>query len=132
MAGLEHPLVWRPSGNLIAATQRFGFEGGGAGREGRHDVIFFERNGLRHGEFSLRVDQLGVKGKGVDLERDRKWGYKVRELAWNSDSNVLAIWIEGDGGDIGKAFIFDPEFQLIDNSSILDDRKLSLVSLRFF
>ena len=100
VAGLEHPLVWRPSGNLIVGTQRFGFEGGGAGSEGRHDVIFFERNGLRHGEFTLR--QIGMKDKGIDHER--RWGYKVRELAWNSDSNVLAIWIEGDDGDIGKAF----------------------------
>ena len=126
VAGLEHPLVWRPSGNLIVGTQRFGFEGGGVGREGRHDVIFFERNGLRHGEFTLRVDQIGVKGKGVD--NGRKWGYKVRELAWNSDSNVLAIWIEGDDGDIGKVFIYSRTVsQLIGNSSILDDRKLSLV-----
>lgn len=92
--GLEHPLVWRPSGNLIVSTQRFGYDGGGAGREGRHDVIFFERNGLRHGEFSLKAEQLSVKGN------DSKWGYKVRELAWNSDSTVLAIWIEGDKGDV--------------------------------
>lgn len=135
VAGLEHPLIWRPSGNLIVATQRFGFEGGGAGREGRHDVIFFERNGLRHGEFSLNVHQIGVKDKGVDHGHDRRWGYKVRELAWNSDSNVLAIWIEGDGGDISKVScpsILEPWFQLIQNSSILDDRKLSLVSLQRF
>lgn len=84
------------------STQRFGFEGGGAGREGRHDVIFFERNGLRHGEFSLKVDRLSVKGKRPDDGRDRKWGYKVRELAWNSDSTVLAVWVEGNDGDIGK------------------------------
>lgn len=102
VAGLEHTLVWRPSGNLIMATQRFGFEGGGAGREGRHDVIFYERNGLRHGEFSLKVDDLTVRGKGPTFSTDRRWGYKVRELAWNSDSNVLAAWIEGDEGDVGK------------------------------
>ena len=135
VAGLEHPLVWKPSGNLIVGTQRFGFEGGGAGREGRHDVIFFERNGLRHGEFSLRVDQIGVKGDDIDHGRIRRWGYKVRELAWSSDSNVLAIWIEGDDGDIGKvspSSIFEIGFQLIDNSSTLDDRKLSLVSLTIF
>lgn len=103
VAGLEHALVWRPSGNLIMATQRFGFEGGGAGREGRHDIIFYERNGLRHGEFSLKVDNLAVKGKGPTFSADRRWGYKVRELAWNSDSNVLAVWIEGDEGDVGAS-----------------------------
>ncbi|KAF9529755.1 Elongator complex protein 1 [Crepidotus variabilis] len=100
VAGLEHPLVWRPSGNLIASTQRFGFEGGGAGREGRHDIIFFEKNGLRHGEFALKVDKLVVKVQEPQMPQDRKWGYKVRELSWNSDSTVLAIWIEGDIGDL--------------------------------
>ena len=50
VAGLEHTLCWRPSGNLIASTQRFGFDGGGPGKTERHDVVFFERNGLRHGE----------------------------------------------------------------------------------
>ncbi|KAG6918878.1 hypothetical protein DXG01_010942 [Tephrocybe rancida] len=95
VAGLEHTLVWRPSGNLIAGTQRFGFEGGGAGKEGRHDVVFFERNGLRHGEFAIRAaDLAGGKG-GVG-----KWGYRVRELTWSSDSNVLAIWVERDEGDV--------------------------------
>ncbi|KAF8058697.1 pol II transcription elongation factor [Lyophyllum atratum] len=96
VAGLEHPLSWRPSGNLIVGTQRFGFEGGGAGREGRHDVVFFERNGLRHGEYGIRVSDLGSKGGS----EQRKWGYRVRELNWSSDSNVLAIWIDRDDGDI--------------------------------
>jgi len=84
------------------STQRFGFEGGGAGREGRHDVIFFERNGLRHGEFSLHVDQLSMQKKRPDGGRDEQWGYRVRELAWNSDSTVLAVWVEGNDGDVGK------------------------------
>ena len=100
VAGLEHPVVWRPSGNIIVSTQRFGFDGGGAGKEGRHDVVFFERNGLRHGEFSLKVEQLSMKGNDPASAKDRKWGYKVREIAWNSDSSVLAIWIEGDNGDV--------------------------------
>jgi len=106
VAGLEHPLAWRPSGNLIAGTQRFGFEGGGAGREGRHDVVFFEKNGLRHGEFGLREVADGDKeggGSGRPLEdQQRKWGYKVREICWSSDSNVLGVWIERDEGDVGK------------------------------
>ncbi|TFK44978.1 IKI3 family-domain-containing protein [Crucibulum laeve] len=96
--GLEHSLVWRPSGNIIVGTQRFGFEGGGAGREGRHDIVFFERNGLRHGEFTLRVEDLAVK-PGFDAVQLR-WGYKVRELAWSSDSNILAVWIEKHDRDV--------------------------------
>lgn len=104
VAGLEHPLIWRPSGNLIVGTQRFGFEGGGAGREGRHDVVFFERNGLRHGEFGIRANDImgDVKAMGED---GRKWGYKIREVNWSSDSNVLSLWIVHDAGDIGKRHI---------------------------
>ncbi|KAH8994552.1 Elongator complex protein 1 [Lactarius akahatsu] len=90
--GLEHPLSWRPSGNLIVSTQRFGtFPGGGKGREGRHDVVFFENNGLRHGEH-LALAKPTVK--------DGKWGYKVKEVCWSADSNVLLVWIEEDAVDI--------------------------------
>lgn len=100
VAGLEHPLSWRPSGNLIACVQRFGtFPGGGKGREGRHDVVFFEKNGLRHGEFGLRHGALGV---GPSDSKERKWGYKVKEVCWSADSNVLLVWIEEDDGDTGK------------------------------
>ncbi|KAJ3564648.1 hypothetical protein NP233_g8162 [Leucocoprinus birnbaumii] len=98
--GLEHTLVWRPSGNLIVATQRFGFEGGGAGRPERHDVVFFERNGLRHGDFGLRMSDISGKFKGADSTDERKWGYRVKDAAWSSDSNILSVWIEHDEGDI--------------------------------
>lgn len=68
--GMEGALSWRPVGNLIAGVQR---------KMSSVNVVFFERNGLRHGEFSLRapldrdlaVDQIG--------------------LEWNSDSTVLAV-----------------------------------------
>jgi elongator complex protein 1 len=98
--GLEHPLAWRPSGNLIAATQRFAFDGGGAGVEGRHDIVFFEKNGLQHGQFELRPKEFMANAKGKDVST-RQWGYRVRELSWSSDSNVLCIWIERDDGDLG-------------------------------
>ncbi|KAJ2850062.1 putative elongator complex protein 1, partial [Coemansia erecta] len=62
---LEHPLAWKPSGRLIAATEKL---------EHRHDVVFFERNGLRHGEFTLRPCTK-----------------RVLDLAWNADSTVLAV-----------------------------------------
>ncbi|KAI8848478.1 IKI3 family-domain-containing protein [Chytridium lagenaria] len=73
---LEHIINWKPSGGLIVGTQRLPH---------RHDVVFFERNGLRHGEFTLR-EPLTTK---------------VVELAFNSDSNVLAIWLDrGDSGHV--------------------------------
>jgi elongator complex protein 1 len=97
--GLEHPLSWRPSGNLIVGAQRFGtFSGGGKGREGRHDIVFFEKNGLRHGEFALRH---GTPGVGPSDAKERRWGYRVKEVCWSADSNVLSVWIEEDAGDSG-------------------------------
>jgi elongator complex protein 1 len=63
VAGLEQHLAWRPSGNLIASVQQ----------SNKHQVIFFEKNGLRHGEFDLRDHG------------------KVSSLEWNADSSLLAI-----------------------------------------
>ncbi|EMP37548.1 Elongator complex protein 1 [Chelonia mydas] len=42
--GLEQALAWKPSGSLIASTQE---------KPNKHDVVFFEKNGLLHGEFTL-------------------------------------------------------------------------------
>lgn len=68
---LESALSWRPSGNLIASVQRL---------DDRMDVIFFERNGLRHGQFTLRLSQeeMNICGSSIIL-------------AWNVDSTVLAV-----------------------------------------
>lgn len=69
--GLESPLSWRPVGNLIAGIQR---------RFDRVDVVFFERNGLRHGEFTLKT---GEKTPSSEL--------KINSMHWNGDSSVLAV-----------------------------------------
>ena len=127
VAGLEHTLAWRPSGNLIAGTQRFGFEGGGAGKKERHDVIFFERNGLRHGEHGLREsgrNATNASGNAI------KWDYKVRELSWSSDSNVMGVWITREEGDVGKLVISIHERcfpELIPYSTTMDNGQLSLL-----
>jgi len=105
VAGLEHTLSWRPSGNLIVSTQRFGFEGGGAGKDGRHDVVFFERNGLRHGEFNLREPWIKTTSDGKV-----NWGYSVREVAWSSDSNILSVWIRGQEKDVGPLRVSPASF----------------------
>ncbi|KAI9664533.1 MAG: hypothetical protein M1821_005979 [Bathelium mastoideum] len=68
---LESSLSWRPEGSLIAGVQRL---------EDRARVVFFERNGLRHGEYDLRLTQ-------AELE---DWG-SVISLRWNVDSTVLAV-----------------------------------------
>uniref|UniRef100_A0A672PJQ9 IkappaB kinase complex-associated protein n=1 Tax=Sinocyclocheilus grahami TaxID=75366 RepID=A0A672PJQ9_SINGR len=64
--GLEQLLCWKPSGSLIASTQR---------HPNKHSVVFMEKNGLLHGDFTLPFGKEQVK---------------VKELLWNSDSTVLA------------------------------------------
>ena len=50
-----------------------------------------ERNGLRHGGFPLR--------EGLDTWRDGR----IRSMAWNCDSEVLAIWVERKNDDVGQS-----------------------------
>lgn len=69
--GLEGALSWRPAGNLITGIQR---------REDNVNVVFFERNGLRHGQFSLRLTTEQVNKASQHIS-----------LSWNSDSTVLAV-----------------------------------------
>lgn len=107
VAGLEHPLAWKPSGEIIASSQRFASAentGMGRGRDFRHDVVFFERNGLRHGEFGLKIGGSSVECHPAKWPRDRMypWGYKLKALMWNSDSSVLSTWIEMEDSDVGK------------------------------
>lgn len=71
--GLEGALSWKPSGQLVGGLQR---------KDEELNVVFFERNGLRHGEFPLRM-------KGAD-ESIRGFS-----LAWNKDSSVLAVAFQG-------------------------------------
>lgn len=72
--GLEPALSWRPAGNLMATIQRL---------PDRLDVIFFERNGLRHGHFTLRPPCGSSTTKSAI------------ELHWNTNSTVLAVVLEG-------------------------------------
>ncbi|NXA41013.1 ELP1 protein, partial [Eudromia elegans] len=70
VSGLEQALAWKPSGSLMASTQE---------KPNRHDVVFLEKNGLLHGEFTLPFQKGQVK---------------VKELLWNADSTILAVWLE--------------------------------------
>jgi elongator complex protein 1 len=65
------------------------------GRQGRHDVVFFERNGLRRLEF----DGQWIK-QGESIGKDDPWSYKVKDMSWSCDSNILAIWISREGIDV--------------------------------
>lgn len=69
--GLVGALSWRPAGNLLAGIQRL---------SDCVRVVFFERNGLRHGQFDLRLNH----------EELSTWGSQIF-LNWNVDSSVLAV-----------------------------------------
>ena len=69
--GLVGALSWRPAGNLLAGIQRL---------NDHIDVVFFERNGLRHGQFSLRLTENEITDSAADVS-----------LKWNVDSSVLAV-----------------------------------------
>ncbi|KAF2833535.1 elongator complex protein 1 [Ophiobolus disseminans] len=73
--GLEGALSWRPSGNLIASIRR---------SNDKVEVVFFERNGLRHGQFDLRFTSEELQASTTPLTLD-----------WNSDSSVLAASYPG-------------------------------------
>ncbi len=105
--GLEHPLSWNSTGSLIASTQRFGSNnsesGLGAGREGRHDVIFFERNGLRRNGFEIvSSGRPPASSTTIDEGHMMRWKYRIIELSWSSDSSILAVWIRSEISDVGK------------------------------
>ncbi|KAG5513707.1 hypothetical protein PMAC_000745 [Pneumocystis sp. 'macacae'] len=67
---LESLLAWKPSGSVIASIQR---------KPKELDVIFFERNGLRHGEFSLKSSLSSEES--------------ILDIQWNSDSSLLSILV---------------------------------------
>lgn len=71
--GLEGALSWRPSGNLIAGVQRLADQ---------VDIVFFERNGLRHGQFTIQIPH------------DTKGAVEEVALEWNSDSTVLSVLLK--------------------------------------
>lgn len=64
--GLEANLSWRPSGNLIATTQKL---------PEKYLVSFFEKNGLKHGEFVIPVNSTTT----------------VEDIFWSSDSEILTL-----------------------------------------
>ena len=66
---------FRPSGSIIASTQL---------KPHRSDVVFFERNGLQHGEFTFQVPPTDAY---------------IKELLWSADSSVLCAWCRHRDGE---------------------------------
>ena len=68
----ESVVSWKPTGAIICSVQKL---------PSARQCIFFEKNGLRHGEFTLRREE------------------RVIDLQWNCDSTVLAA-VYTDGVDL--------------------------------
>lgn len=120
--GLSHVATMKPTGNLYATSQRFeeGERSSSAtyarGRSGRHDITFFERNGLKRGGFSLREEGgATVDGRegGITepplLDKDAKeraartsWSrpHEIVDVKWNSDGSCLAVHLRSDTTDV--------------------------------
>eukprot|EP01125_Pyxidicula_operculata_P018495 TRINITY_DN6566_c0_g1_i2.p1 TRINITY_DN6566_c0_g1~~TRINITY_DN6566_c0_g1_i2.p1 ORF type:complete len:1271 (+),score=281.73 TRINITY_DN6566_c0_g1_i2:37-3849(+) len=64
-------ISWRPSGELIASTQQL---------PNKLQIVFYERNGLRHREFPLREKCT------------------VEDIKWNSSSDILSTVIKTEDG----------------------------------
>ncbi|CAI5759257.1 unnamed protein product [Candida verbasci] len=73
--GLEHTLSWKPQGALIASTQRHTEIENGEEFEAL-DLVFYERNGLRHGEFNTRLNP----------EKE-----VIQSVTWSCDSEILLL-----------------------------------------
>ena len=78
--GLSPLLSWRPSGNLLTSTERRRI-----GRTVKHEVVFFERNGLRHGEFLLR--QVEEDGGPVVKREEKSEPRKARKRKEEDDED---------------------------------------------
>lgn len=120
--GLSHTVAMKPVGNLYATSQRFDPAAPPAagshatGRANRHDVVFFERNGLRRGGFSLREDSGamvdGSEGgptevplmdaAAKDREMESTWSrqHEIVDLKWNCDGSALAVHLARQNEDV--------------------------------
>ena len=78
---LQLPTCIMPNGSLVTGFSKKVLPNG----QTIPEIVFWERNGLRHGEFVLPHQESD--GKSID----------VVDLKYNSDSSVLAILIETNG-----------------------------------
>jgi elongator complex protein 1 len=70
IASLESAIVWTNSKALITSSTH---------KANKHEIIFYERNGLSHGSFTLPFTPKE---------------FKVNNISWNFDSNILCVWLE--------------------------------------
>lgn len=69
LPGVEDCLDWSPSGNMLASTQRL---------PNKYNICFYEKNGMKHGEFTVCSNSNFIKIIGVH---------------WSKDSRILAVFV---------------------------------------
>jgi len=65
--GLEHCLAWKPSGSVLAAAAR---------GPSKYELAVFEKNGLRHGGFTLEYEEEMV----------------ICDILWSKNSDYLLVY----------------------------------------
>lgn len=72
---LEEKIAWKPTGNYIAGTQKL---------DDKYVVALFEKNGLKHREFTLPFSPAD---------------FDVKSLLWSPDSDILVIECKSADGN---------------------------------
>ncbi|CAO1630884.1 unnamed protein product [Sympodiomycopsis kandeliae] len=120
--GLTHTVAMKPTGNIYATSQRFrpeatpSSDSSAHGRENRHDIIFFERNGLKRGSFQLREDEgalvdgseggptevplLDAASKQREMVSTWSHSHKIIDMKWSPDGNALGVWLSRQSQDV--------------------------------
>lgn len=104
--GLQVPLCWKSQGNLLTALRELLLDGSSV----HSQIIFFERNGLRHGEFLIlnqRIIDITWSCDGgilAILYHDRAQFWTTKNYHW-----YLKQEIRADGDDLFTSVRFHPE-----------------------
>ncbi|RWS23458.1 elongator complex protein 1-like protein, partial [Leptotrombidium deliense] len=82
--GLENLIAWKPSANLLASSQQL---------LNKHQIIFFEKNGLRHGEFTLPYKPGSLIPEHISWSPDASLlSIVALERKEDSENQILMIW----------------------------------------
>jgi hypothetical protein len=101
------PIAMMPSGSLIAGFQITQTENG----EAKHEIIFWEKNGLRHGQIEL------PKFKSISSPDSTGHLPIVYKFEFNSDSTFLACLIDFDGDRTTDTSIPDRQIIILNRSN---------------
>ena len=127
--GISNVISWKPSGSVIVTTQRNTID---VNKQLiKHQVIMFERNGLRHGEFNLpqlntsqntqsdTVQSVSDNGNDIQRHDEHKHGENDDTIDLNDFATVQAQWNTTVQSNISDANIYILSLQWNCDSDIL-------------